>query len=308
MSTEARIPVYLLTGFLGSGKTTLLNSALRDPALANTAVVVNELGDIGLDQLVVAQASDNVVLLDAGCLCCVNSGALHETLVDLLGRRARGEVPAFERVIIETSGAADPAPLLHILLGHPLVTPDFRLAAVVCTVDAQHFLSSRAAHPELDKQVAMADRVVITKRDLADSKVVEEFLSDSEIVSPQEAFIGESRPQARLGALGGLQHGRPGSLRAFAFRPGRMDWPSWAAWTRQVSEKFGPRLVRVKGLLKMEDTGEIVLVQGVQGAFHPPRRFRDWPDADRGNRLVCIARDIERKEIEQTLRESETQA
>jgi len=306
--TADRIPVYLLTGFLGSGKTTLLNAALRDPALANTAVIVNELGDIGLDQLAVGQASDNVVLLDAGCLCCVNSGALHETLADLLGRRARGEVPPFERVIIETSGAADPAPLLHILLGHPLVAPDFRLAAVVCTVDAQHHLKARKEHPELDKQVAMADRIVITKRDLADAAPIEEFLSDSEIVTAEKAFIGESRPQARLGARGGLQHGRPGSLRAFAFRPGRSDWAGRAAWTRHVSEKFGARLVRVKGLLKMEDTGEIVLVQGVQGVFHPPQRFRDWPDADRGNRLVCIARDIERAELEATLKESETLA
>jgi G3E family GTPase len=308
MSAEARIPVYLLTGFLGSGKTTLLNAALRKPALANTAVVVNEMGDIGLDQLVIGQASDNVTLLDAGCLCCVNSGALHETLADLLGRRARGAVPPFERVIIETSGAADPAPLLHILLGHPLVTHDFRLAAVVGTADAQHFLSSRRHHPELDKQVAMADRVVITKRDLADARLVEEFLSDSEIVSAEGAFIGESRPQARLGALGGLQHGRPGSLRAFAFRPGSMTWASWAAWTRRASERFGAKLVRVKGLLKIEDTGEIVLVQGVHGVFHPPQRFRDWPDQDRGNRLVCIARDIERRELEDTLKESETQA
>jgi G3E family GTPase len=306
MSAE-RIPVYLLTGFLGSGKTTLLNAALRDPALANTAVIVNELGDIGLDQLIIGQASDNVMLLDAGCLCCVNSGALHETLLDLLGRRARGEVPPFERVIIETSGAADPAPLLHILLGHPLVTPDYRLAAVVCAVDAQHFISSRKEHPELDKQVAMADRIVITKRDLANASAVEQLLSDSEVVPTEKAFIGESRPQARLGALGGLQHGRPGTLRAFAFRPGRMDWASWAAWTQLVSRKFGARLVRVKGLLQME-TGEVVLVQGVQGVFHPPQRFRDWPDADRANRLVCIARDIERSELEETLRESETQA
>jgi len=123
--TPAKTPVFLLTGFLGSGKTTLLNAALRAPALANTAVVVNELGEIGLDNLIIAQASDNVVLLDAGCLCCANTGALHETLADLAGRRARGEIPAFERVIIETSGVADPAPLLNVLLGHPLVTASY---------------------------------------------------------------------------------------------------------------------------------------------------------------------------------------
>ncbi len=152
--TPEKTPVFLLTGFLGSGKTTLLNQALKDPALANTAVVVNELGEIGLDNLVIAQATDNVVLLDAGCLCCANTGALHETLADLVGRRARGEVPPFERVVIETSGAADPAPLLHILLGHPLVVSDYVLDAVVCTVDAQHFLASREMHAELDKQAA----------------------------------------------------------------------------------------------------------------------------------------------------------
>jgi len=115
--TPAKTPVFLLTGFLGSGKTTLLNAALRAPRLAHTAVVVNELGEIGLDNLIIAQAVDNVVLLDAGCLCCANTGALHETLADLAGRRARGEIPAFERVIIETSGVADPAPLLWISSG-----------------------------------------------------------------------------------------------------------------------------------------------------------------------------------------------
>ena len=314
---EKRHPVYLLTGFLGSGKTTLLNAALRDPALANTAVVVNELGDIGLDQLVVAQASDNVVLLDAGCLCCANTGALHETLADLVGRRARGELPPFERVIIETSGAADPAPLLHILLGHPLVTPDFRLAAVVCTVDAQHFLLSRKEHPELDKQVAMADRVVITKADVADSSliipVVQEINSEAQLVKKEEAFIGEARPRARLGALGPIRlHGRPGGIRAFAFRPGAVTWAGWAAWSQLAAARFGARLLRVKGLLQMQDTGEVVMVHGVQGTFHPPQRFRDWPDAERANRIVCIARDIGQADLAETLNvlknESETQA
>lgn len=318
MTAERRIPVYLLTGFLGSGKTTLLNSALRTPALANTAVVVNELGDIGLDHLVVAQASDNIVLLDAGCLCCTNSGALHETLVDLLGRRARGEVPPFERVIIETSGAADPAPLLHVLLGHPLVRPDFRLAAVACTVDAQHFLSVRATQPEVDRQVAMADRIAVTKGDLADSAPVLEAVHDlnaeAKIVrKAEEAFTGDARPRSRLGALGPIRrHGRPGDLRAISFRPRTVTWASWAAWSRLVSEKFGARLLRVKGLLRMEDTGEVVLVQSVQGVFYPPQRFHDWPDAERGNRLVCIARDIGDADLASTLyvfkQESETQA
>src|SRR5512135_3840488 len=109
-----KTPVFLLTGFLGSGKTTLLNATLRDPRLANTAVVVNELGEIGLDNLIIAEASDNVVLLDAGCLCCANTGALHETLADLAARRASGALPFFKRVIIETSGVADPAPLLNV--------------------------------------------------------------------------------------------------------------------------------------------------------------------------------------------------
>ena len=133
--SAAKTPVFLLTGFLGSGKTTLLNRALKEPALANTAVVVNELGEIGLDQAVIAQATDNVVLLDAGCLCCANTGALQETLADLDGRRAGGEIPPFERVIIETSGAADPAPLLNVLLGHPLVTGAYAFEATVCAID-----------------------------------------------------------------------------------------------------------------------------------------------------------------------------
>ena len=175
--SSARTPVFLLTGFLGSGKTTLLNRALKEPALANTAVVVNELGEIGLDQAVIAQATDNVVLLDAGCLCCANTGALHETLADLDGRRARGEIPPFERVIIETSGAADPAPLLNVLLGHPLVTGAYAFEATVCTIDAQHFLGSRSEYPELDKQAAMAERIYISKRDLADPQPVLDFLS-----------------------------------------------------------------------------------------------------------------------------------
>ena len=306
-----RTPVYLLTGFLGSGKTTLLNAALRAPELAHTAVVVNELGEIGLDNLIIAQAVDNVVLLDAGCLCCANTSALHETLADLASRRASGALPPFERVIIETSGVADPAPLLNVLLGHPLVTGPYGLEATVCVVDAQHFLASRQKYLELDKQAAVAERLVITKRDLADPAPVITFLRElnpeAELVEGVgAAFASRTRSRkpfgsfASLGPIRNRQH--VSGIRAFSFRPpSPVTWAGWSAWSRLVAAEFGARLIRVKGLLKMEDSGEIVFVQGVQGVFHASQRFRDWPDADHGNRLVCIARDLREAEIEATL-------
>lgn len=302
-------PVFLLTGFLGSGKTTLLNKALKDPALANTAVVVNELGEIGLDNVMIAQATDNVVLLDAGCLCCANTGALHETLADLDGRRARGEIPRFERVIIETSGAADPAPLLNVLLGHPLVTAAYSLEATVCTVDAQHFLASRTEYPELDKQVAVAERIYVSKRDVADPAPVLEFVSrlnpDAEVLDTPAALFStwgkEKKYKASLntkGRIGRREHFS--GIRGYAFRPPPpVTWAGWSAWSRLAREEFGARLIRVKGLLQMEDG--VAFVQGVQGVFHAPQRFREWPDADHGNRLVCISRDVPEEDIALTL-------
>jgi len=307
--TSGKTPVFLLTGFLGSGKTTLLNRALKDPALANTAVVVNELGEIGLDNAVIAQATDNVVLLDAGCLCCANTGALHETLADLHGRRARGEIPPFERVIIETSGAADPAPLLNVLLGHPLVTAAYAFEATVCAVDAQHFLASRTEYPELDKQAAVAERIYVTKRDLADASQTISFLGQlnpgAEILnSPAELFSSYGKAKKYKASFQGTIRSRQhfSGIRAHAFRPPPpVTWAGWSAWSRLAKTEFGAKLIRVKGLLRMEDSGEVAFVQGVQGVFHAPQRFADWPDADRANRLVCISRDIPEEDLAVTL-------
>ena len=302
-------PVFLLTGFLGSGKTTLLNRALKDPALANTAVVVNELGEIGLDNVMIAQATDNVVLLDAGCLCCANTGALHETLADLDGRRARGEIPRFERVIIETSGAADPAPLLNVLLGHPLVTAAYAFEATVCTIDAQHFLASRTEYPELDKQLAVSERIYISKRDVADASPVLAFITEhnpeAEVLDTPASLFSTWRKEKKYkvslftqGRIGRREHFS--GIRAHAFRPPPpVTWAGWAAWSRLARDEFGARLIRVKGLLEIEDS--IAFVQGVQGVFHPPTRFREWPDADHENRLVCISRDVPEEDIALTL-------
>jgi G3E family GTPase len=256
---------------------------------------------------VIAQATDNVVLLDAGCLCCANTGALHETLADLDGRRARGEIPPFERVIIETSGAADPAPLLNVLLGHPLVTGAYAFEATVCAIDAQHFLASRTEYPELDKQAAIAERLYVTKRDLADPSETLLFLKQlnpqAEILdSPATLFSSYEGARKYQVSFQGPIRSRAhfSGIRAHAFRPSPpVTWAGWSAWSRLAREEFGARLIRVKGLLQIEET--IAFVQGVQGVFHPPQRFRDWPDADHGNRLVCISRDIPEEDLALTL-------
>ena len=167
-----RIPVTLLTGFLGSGKTTLANRLLRRPSFANTAVIVNELGEIGLDHLLVERGDDSVLLLDSGCLCCALQGGLRETLADLFVRRAAGSVPRFERVVVETTGVADPGPIANALVLDALLRAEFRLAAIVTTVDALHATRQLEEEPEAVRQVVLADVLIVTKTDLAAPEAV----------------------------------------------------------------------------------------------------------------------------------------
>ena len=263
-------------------------------------MVVNELGEIGLDNVMIAQATDNVVLLDAGCLCCANTGALHETLADLDGRRARGEIPPFERVIIETSGAADPAPLLNVLLGHPLVTAAYAFEATVCTSTrstssprAPSTRSSTSRPPSPSASTSASAIWPIRRRFWISCK---EFNAEAEVLETPAALFStwgkEKKYKVSLdtkGRIGRREHFS--GIRAHAFRPPPpVTWAGWSAWSRLAREEFGARLIRVKGLLQMEDT--IAFVQGVQGVFHPPQRFRTGRMPITRNRLVCISRDL----------------
>ncbi|WP_198087365.1 GTP-binding protein [Variovorax sp. E3] len=172
-AVDPRIPVTLLTGFLGSGKTTVLNHLLHRPELADTAVIINEFGEIGIDHLLVEQVGENLRVLNSGCLCCTVRGDLIDTLRDLDARRERGEIAAFARVVIETTGLADPAPVLHTLMVDPAVTPRYRLDGVVTTVDAVNGAATLDHHAEAVKQAAVADRLLLTKTDLVTAAAVD---------------------------------------------------------------------------------------------------------------------------------------
>ena len=319
------VPIFLLSGFLGSGKTTLLNTLLKDPAFANTAVIVNEFGEIGLDHLLIAQGSDNVVLLEGGCLCCTIADSLHETLADLNFRKVRGDIPAFERVIIETTGLADPAPVLNTLLGHRLVTDHYRLEAVIVAVDAQHALANISDAPEVALQIAVADRLIITKSDIAPMPAALDSQLDA--INPNASRFDSQQAGALTSAFAaGDRHRLPPRYQAVApgsvVQRGRMHsaeassriradgfvlsrpptWAGIAAWWSVASGEFGDRLLRCKGVLQIADTAEIVFVQGVQRVFHAPERLAGWPDTDHRSRLVCITRDVDPALLQRTLR------
>ncbi len=164
------IPVSVLTGFLGSGKTTLLNRLLKDPELTDTAVIINEFGEVSIDHLLVEKASEGVIELADGCLCCTVRGELVDTLADLIDRLQTGRIKALKRIIIETTGLADPAPVLHSIMGHPVLMQVLRLDGVLTTVDAVNGMATLNNHEEAVRQAAMADRIIITKADLPEAQ------------------------------------------------------------------------------------------------------------------------------------------
>jgi G3E family GTPase len=301
-----RTPVTLLTGFLGSGKTTLLSRLLAHPDMGEAAVIVNEVGDVAVDHYLLRRVDERTVLLKSGCVCCALRGDLADELRDLAARRECGELPPFRRVVVETTGLADPAPIVYTLLSEPLVKHRYRLEHIVATVDAQHGLRA----PESVRQAAAADRLVVTKIDVADPRPVAAELARLNPGAPVvEAAFGEVEPRQLFGGdeldlwelvfeetPDGHRETRAVSL---VFEE-PLDWTAFGVWLTMLLQARGKDILRVKGLLNVGTEGPVVL-NGVQHVVHPPEHLPAWPDEDHRSRLVFIGRGFEREELELSL-------
>jgi G3E family GTPase len=320
------IPVLLLTGFLGSGKTTLLSHLLRQPDFARTAVIINEFGEIGLDHDLVEKSDDSVIALTTGCLCCKVRDDLTATLADLLRRRDEGSVPPFTRIVIETSGLADPAPILQTLMTDATAASRLALDGVVTTVDAVNGAGTLAREWISVKQVAVADRLILTKSDLAcEEPKLMQRLADLNaaaplinaahgMVDPQCLFgDGPYDPERKsldvrswLGRLGeGAHHHGPHDADVQTYTIMR-DRPIRAVTLtlllETLAEHCGADLLRLKGIVNiLESPDRPAVIHGVQHVFHAPTWLPRWPSDDRRSRIVVITRGIPQRWIETLL-------
>ena len=323
---RSRIPVTVITGFLGSGKTTLLNALLKRPEAANTAVIINEYGEVGVDHDLVQGITESVTLLDNGCVCCVLRGDLEQALLDMFMARRAGEMTSFERVILETTGLADPAPVMQTLISDPMLAEYYRLDGVVTVVDSVQGRAQLNDTPEAVKQAAVADRLIITKSDLAEPGAVDELATTLKDINPSAqhavALTGEVDPMFVLSV--GLDRVRIqqeaverwlGSTRDEHHEHGghhhhTHDISTFTLFFEQPFERSvfercvevltslrGADLLRVKGLVNVAGEAGPVVIQGVQHLFHPPVTLAGWPSADKRSRLVFITRKIERQTV-----------
>ncbi|HEX9586300.1 MAG TPA: GTP-binding protein [Bradyrhizobium sp.] len=300
--------VTLLTGFLGSGKTTLLRRLLADPALKDTAVIINELGEVGIDHLLVERLDDQMVLLSSGCVCCTVRGELATTMRDLHSRRERGLVPPFRRLVIESTGLADPFPVLSTLKADPVLRHHFRAAGVVTTVDAVNGFGQLDRYIESVRQVAVADAIVLTKSDIAEEAVTARLAARLDAINPSAPRL--SAADAPLDADALLQAGGSGWFKAIAepsmamaahagvrafsiIVDAPLDWTAFGVWLTMLLNRHGARILRVKGILALEGEELPVAVHGVQHLVHAPTHLSRWPSEDHRSRLVFIVEGIE---------------
>jgi G3E family GTPase len=323
-----KIPVTLVTGFLGSGKTTLISKLLLHPDMRRVAVVINEIGEIGIDHDLVTLSSENITLLANGCICCSVRTDLQETLRDLFAQRRVGEVFDFDRVIVETTGLADPAPVVQTLASDTLLAAHYRLDGLITLVDGLHGVGQIDQQTEAVKQIAIADKILVTKTDLTSAEHLEtlcgrirqlnshspiEFIRQGEVdpkrlidlgLSSSRAslktlqFLGEALTDDAVSAdgagryLGQRSAAHNAAVKTLSLRfTEPFEWLSFSSALELLTTLRGPDLLRMKGIVNVD--GDPVVVQGVQHIIETPVKMDRWPSEDKDSRLVFIVRNME---------------
>jgi G3E family GTPase len=307
----ARLPVVVVTGFLGAGKTSLIRALLAKPEAKNTVVIVNEFGEVGIDDALLRASSDATVLLGNGCLCCEVRSDLDETLRALFIERAQGRVPSFERVVIETSGLADPGPVLQTFATDRALAGEFHLQSLIAVVDAPAGERNLARAPEARKQVALADRIVLSKTDMVDPTAGERLAQAIRALNPAPAAMalnGEVDPAFLLSDPAverpldpaEVSHAHMHGLDTFVLTFDEpLAWPALQQAMAALAALRGPDLLRVKGFVGLKECRGPVVLHYVQHVAHPPVELDAWPDGERRSRLVFITRNLPRAPVEQ---------
>ncbi|MDH3659013.1 MAG: GTP-binding protein [Alphaproteobacteria bacterium] len=325
---QSLIPVNIITGFLGSGKTTLLQRLLASPKLANTAVLINEFGEVSLDHLLLDVVDRETVILESGCVCCTIRGDLAEAMRELHSKRERRVIPPFDRLAIETTGLADPAPIVSTLLAEPVLRHHFRLGNIIATIDAANAALHLRNNPESVKQAAIADRLVLTKSDLVDDQALAKNRSalsqlnrtapiidvhdedfDPDDLMASDVYDDEAKAAEVRRWLAGHEHhaddGRShhgDDIQTFSLIVDQpIDWTAFGIWLTMLLHRHGEQVLRVKGILNVAGQDTPVMIHGVQHVVHPPAHLETWPDDDHRSRIVFILRGLDQALIKRSL-------
>jgi len=310
------LQINVLTGFLGSGKTTLLQRVLANEDMGETALLINEFGEVGIDNLLVQEIAPNTVLLPSGCVCCSVRGDLKQALIDLHDKRSRGEIPAFRRVLLETTGLADPAPILATLQRDPQLRGRYHVGLMVTVVDALHASLQERIHPEWLGQVTAADRLLVSKADLVSAAMLDQLLEHLQTLNPSasielastvvegdEQLLGEGLKSlepdeevAKWQLFAPTKQPQHGGAQVCALEYEEpLDWLAFGVWLSMLLRCHGERILRVKGILNVIDSEQPIVIHGVQHCLHSPVHLSSWPDGLRRSRLVIIVRDLDTK-------------
>jgi G3E family GTPase len=322
------LPVSIITGFLGSGKTTLLNRLLQHEGLKGSLVIINEFGEVGIDHLLVSAPAENMRLLASGCLCCEVKGDLVETLTDVSVKRARGEID-YDRILIETTGLADPVPIVQTIVTDTQLSPLYRLDTVIAVVDAVHALSQLSLQDEVRKQIAVADVLLLSKTDVVAPEALPEIEAAIAAINPGAQryavvhgeidpdllfghgtsgdarmqdlarWLAQEPPRRVAGSGGNVYKLHAADISTFTlFYDQPVTAPGLATWLSMLASFKGPQLLRVKGLV---DVGGVPhVIHAVQTVVHEPVALEQWPSEDRRTRIVFIVRGLERAQLEKT--------